>query len=113
MLKVDKYLLRRICDTLPMESKVGSYHCTKHSLTIRTGQDNTIDFSGISLLPGDLGIIDNVLNGYDLSIVRNNLDKNQSENVNLADLNYDGQVNLKDFEIINFIAGNTSRKADQ
>lgn len=111
MIKVDKYLLRRICDTSPSEQNPGSYICTDPSLTIRQGQIN-FDFSGVSLLPGDLGLIDGLLNGYDLSIVRNNMSQNSKESISSADLNYDGIVDIKDFEIITKVAGNTNRKAD-
>ena len=60
-----------------------------------------------------MGLTDGILNGYDLSLVRNNLNKNTPEAVALADLNYDGNVDKKDFEIINFVAANTNREADQ
>ena len=113
MLKADKYLLRRICDTLPAEPKAGGYRCQTPSLTIRSGQDNIFDFSGIALSPGDLGVTDGVLNGYDLSLVRNNLGESGKENLGLADLNYDNVVDQKDFAIIQYVASNTGRKADQ
>lgn len=113
MLKADKYLLRRICDAVPTEAKTGGYRCSEPTLTIRSGEDNSFDFTQISLLPGDLGVTEGVLNGYDLGIVRNNLEKNESVNTGLADLNYDGVVDLKDFAIIQYIAANTTRKADQ
>jgi hypothetical protein len=112
MIKVDKYLLKRICDVAPTESNPGQYTCVEPSLTIRRGE-NSFDFSGINLLSGDLGQPDGVLNGYDLSIIRNNLNKNTREAALLADLNYDGLVDEKDLSIIKFVAGNTGRKADQ
>lgn len=113
MIKADKYLLRRICDPNPSEAKVGAYNCTSPKLTIRKGEPNSFDFSKMSLLPGDLGIADGFLNGYDLNIVRMNLGKNITESVALSDLNYDGIVDQKDFEIINTIASNTKRQGDQ
>lgn len=112
MLKVDNYLLRRICASDASETKPGEYSCADPKLTIRQG-NNSFDFSGVSLLPGDLGQTDGLLNGYDLSIVRNNLNKNTKEAVSLADLNYDGQVDQKDFDLIQFVAGSTGREADQ
>ncbi len=119
MIGVDKYLLRRICNADPdligagaSEDKPGGYNCSEPALTIKQGQ-TSFDFSAISLLPGDLGQTDGYLNGYDLSIVRNNLGKKDSEALSLADLNYDGIVDEKDFNIIGFIAGNTNRRADQ
>lgn len=112
MLKVDKFLLRRICDTNPTEKQIGGYECANPSLTILQGNNN-FDFTGVSLLPGDLGQVDGFVNGYDLSIVRNNINKNDSQSVNLADLNYDGIVNSEDFNIIKYIAARTKRQADQ
>ncbi len=112
MIKVDKYLLKRICNSDASESKPAGYTCTDPSLTIKRGLNN-FDFSNVSLLPGDLGLTDGILNGYDLSLVRNNLSKNTPEAVALADLNYDNQVDEKDLNIIKFIAGSTGREADQ
>lgn len=112
MIGADKYLLRRICNPELSEESPGSYTCREPGLTIRQG-NTSFDFSAIQLLPGDLGQTDGYLNGYDLSIVRNNLGKKDTEALNLADLNYDGLVDEKDFNIIGFIAGNTGRKADQ
>lgn len=113
MIKADKYLLKRICNADASENKAGAYKCTEPSLTIRSGEEANFDFSGISLVPGDLGLFDGYLNGYDLSLVRNNQGKNDPESLGTADLNYDNIVNEKDFEIINFVALNTNRKADQ
>jgi hypothetical protein len=113
MIKVDKYLLKRICNLDPSEQKLGAYSCTEPALTIRKGEANAFNFSKVSLLAGDLGLTDGVLNGYDLNIVRMNLNKNTPEAVNLADLNYDGMVDQKDFDIINMVASNTNRQADQ
>jgi hypothetical protein len=113
MIRADKYLLKRICDASPVETKPGEYRCQTPSLTIRSGEEASFDFSGISLLVGDLGMPDGFLNGYDLGIVRNNLGKNDFRNNALADLNYDNQVNSEDFKIIEYMANTTSRKADQ
>lgn len=99
MIKVDKYLLRRICDINPKEGREGAYNCNNPGLTIRSGQNN-FDFSGISLLPGDLGLIDGIVNGYDLSIIRNNLNKNTRETASVADINYDGVIDAKDFDLV-------------
>lgn len=112
MIRADNYLLKRICDVDPKENTLGEYRCQTPSLTIRSGEPVSFDFSGISLLPGDLGIVDGVLNGYDLSVVLNNLNKSDKEAVALADLNYDGIVDAKDMEIIQFVAANGRRKAD-
>jgi len=112
MIKVDKYFLKRICDIAGSEQKPGSYICTDPKLTIRQGE-NSFDFSAVALMPGDLGLTDGLLNSYDLSIVRNNLNKNTPEAVNSADLNYDGKVDQKDFELISFVAANTERESDQ
>lgn len=111
MIKIDKYLLRRICNMNPTENNPSGYVCTDPGLTIRKGQ-NTFDFSKVALLPGDLGQIDGLLNAYDLSVVRNNLGKADDLSLALADLNYDGIVDIKDFEIITRVADNTNRKAD-
>lgn len=112
MIRADKYLLRRICNADAAETKPQAYQCTDPSLTIRQGQ-NTFDFSKLPLLPGDLGLVDGIINGYDLSLIRNNLNKNTREAVALADLNLDGIVDLKDLELITYVLNNTTGKADQ
>ncbi len=112
MIKVDKYLLRRICDTNPLENNPSGYICSDPNLTIRKGQNN-FDFSKVAILPGDLGQADGLLNGYDLSILRNSIGKTDQSSLALSDLNYDGVIDIKDFEIITKVAGNTDRKADQ
>ena len=112
MVKVDKYLLRRICDTKPAEEKAGKYICINPSLTIKQGI-NSFDFSSIGLVPGDLGLPDGFLNGYDLGIVRNHLGKNNSEALKLSDLNLDGVVDKTDFDIISYSALNSSGENDK
>ncbi len=113
MIKADTFLQRRICNSDAGEITLGQYRCIEPSLTIRAGQKNSFDFSKMSLIPGDLGAIDGVLNGYDLNLLRSNLGKNTPEAVGQADLNRDGTLDNKDFEILRFAAANTKREADQ
>ncbi len=109
MIKADKFLLKRIC-SLEAEKEIGAYRCSDPSLTIKKGE-NSFNFSGISLLPGDLGLTDGYINGYDLALIRNNLNNHTASPT--ADVNFDGQVNKKDLDIVSYILLTTSGKADQ
>ena len=112
MIKTDTTLLKRICDAAASEEKVGEYRCQTPSLTIQKGQNN-FDFSKVSLIAGDLGLQDGLINGYDLSILRNAVGNDKNQFNKQADLNFDGVVNKTDLEILTNIAKTTSRQADQ
>lgn len=109
MIKTDKFLLKRIC-SLEAEKEIGAYQCKEPSLEIKSGE-NSFDFSGIALLPGDIGLADGYINGYDLALIRNNLNNNSAAPT--ADINLDGQVDKKDLDIVSYILLTTSGKADQ
>ncbi len=98
-IKGPKHIQKRICDTKPTETYPGSYHCEKGEITIKAGV-NSLDFSGVLLLAGDLPAQDGVVNSYDTSLVRNNLAKTDSAVLSKADLNFDGIVDTQDYSLI-------------
>lgn len=112
MVKVNNYLLRRICDVQPTENNPNEYLCQDPELTIRQGE-NMFDFSAINLMPGDLASPDGILNSYDLSLVRNNLGKTDLDSIKSADLNLDGVVDKKDFDIITYSVLHTTGENDK
>lgn len=101
------HLRRSICDTAPVEIFEGRYKCTGTTLTLKKGS-NTVDARGIMEIAGDLpdetGKRDNLVNSFDIGLVRNSLGKTDSQTTSRADLNYDGVVDQKDLNIISLSA---------
>jgi len=99
LVKGGKHLQKKICDNNPSESYPGTYHCDQGKITLSPG-DNTLDFSKIVLLAGDLPQQDGIVNSYDTSLVRNNLGKTDTHAISLADINLDGVVDTQDYSLI-------------
>jgi len=100
LVKGPKHLQKKICDNYPDESGSGWYTCRNNSyVTLREGE-NILDFSNIMLFSGDLPQQDGYLNSYDLSLVKNNLGKNDSRSLQIADVNLDGVVDSQDFSLL-------------
>jgi hypothetical protein len=99
LIKGPKHLQKKICHAQPEEGSAGEYLCRNSYIELKSG-DNNLDFSKITLLAGDLPEQDNILNSYDLSLVRNNLGKNDNESLNKADINLDGVVDTQDFSLL-------------
>jgi Zn-dependent metalloprotease len=95
-----RHLARVVCDENPREFIVNNYACSLSSKAISIKDSNNLDFSGITILTGDLPNQDGQINSYDLSLVRNNLDARAGSILEAADLNHDGIVNSQDFSLI-------------
>lgn len=96
--KGPQHLQKKICDSTPTETSGGTYRCSDGNVTLTVG-DNNLNFSGITLLVGDLdqsGVVDSV----DLGLVKNNLGKTDAATLAKADLNRDGRVDTQDFSLI-------------
>lgn len=105
LIKGPMHLQKAICETNPKETEPGKYACTKGSISIKPGQNN-FDFTGISLIPGDLSPQDGKLNGYDYSQILNNLGSKDSKILSLFDLNLDGIIDKKDLGLLDFVSKN-------
>ena len=99
LVKGPKHIQKKICISTPTEDYPGTYHCEDGAITLAAGT-NTLNFSGIILLAGDLPTQDGIVNSYDTSLVRNNLGKSDSSSLALADLNLDGVVDSQDYSMI-------------
>ncbi len=99
LVKGPKHMQKKICNALPMETSVGSYRCSEGSITLHAGENN-LDFSGITLLVGDLPTQNGLVDSYDISLVRNNLGKTDAATLRLADLNLDGIVDTQDYSLL-------------
>ena len=96
-IKLKKHYKSLICGPDPYtfrETPSGAYGC----ITLTKG-DNALDFSNFYQLVGDLNN-DEMINSYDLSLVRNNLNIREAAIIDQADLNQDGIVNANDFSLI-------------
>jgi hypothetical protein len=102
-IKGPKHLSKRICDSNPSENSPATYRCVNGALTLQGGT-NTIDFSNVYLLSGDLPEQDSAQNGivdaYDLSFVRLNLGSRDLKVLSIADLNLDGIIDSQDYSLV-------------
>ena len=104
--KGPKHVQTKICDNHPNDNRVGgSYHCQiGHTLTLSKGK-NDLDFSKIYMMAGDLPPQNGIINSYDISYIRNLLDKDMTERkkpviLANADLNLDGVVDTQDYALL-------------
>lgn len=103
LIKGPKHIQKKICDTTPTETFPGTYRCNNTNLlgnVLLTDGVNNLDFSGVSLLVGDLPEQDGIVNSYDTSLVRNNFGKTDAQTLKLADLNMDGIVDTQDHSLV-------------
>ncbi len=102
-LKGPRHLQKRICDAIPTETTGGLYHCTRDSLPLVIGA-NTLDFTGILLLAGDLPVTNDQQNGVidseDTAYIRLHFGNTDSTILQKADLNLDGSIDTQDFSLV-------------
>ncbi len=102
-LKGPKHLQKRICDAVPTETAGGYYHCNYDNIPLTQGV-NTLDFTGILLLAGDLPITNGHQNGVidseDTSYIRQNFGQTDSTILTNADLNLDGVIDTQDYSLV-------------
>lgn len=98
LVKGGKHVQKKVCDEEPTEQSVGIYSCQGANITIEDGKD--FDFSGITLMAGDLPTQDGIVDSYDLSLVRNNLNKTDEDILSVADVNLNGRVDAQDYSLI-------------
>lgn len=104
LIKGPKHLKRKFCSNNPTEDAEGGfpYRCLGvGSITLAAGT-NTLDFSQVLLLAGDLPGAkgqDGIVNSHDVSLVLNMIKTGQSTDPNdlkVADMDLNGVVNAKD-----------------
>lgn len=99
LVKGPQHLQKKICDAKPTETFPGTYSCDLGKITLTDGS-NDLNLSSVYLLVGDLPDQDGIVNSYDISLVRNLLDKSDDESLRVADLNRDGAVNAQDYSLV-------------
>ncbi len=99
LVKGDKQMQKRICSDSPTEGEVGDYNCEGSNINLTEGR-NMVDASGITLMSGDLGVQDGVIDSADLAAVRQRIGSRTSEDLAVADINHDKIVDTQDFSLV-------------
>lgn len=100
LVKGPKHMQKKICDTSPTESYAGTYGCGQGNITMTPAGANTFDFTKLTMLVGDLPEQDGIINSYDFSLIRNNLNTKDAKIISIADVNYDGKVDSQDASLV-------------
>lgn len=102
-IKGPKHIQKKICDSAPTESPSGAYHCGDGKITLKAG-DNTLDFSNIIQLAGDLpqadGRQNGVIDSYDTTYIRQNLGSTDATKLTIGDLNLDKVIDSQDYSTV-------------
>ena len=93
------HIQKKVCVVTPTEQYPGSYRC-QEGKRITLAANQTLDFSQIVLMAGDLPQQDGLVDSYDLSLIRNNLGKKEDLAVRSADVNRDGIVDAQDYALV-------------
>ena len=99
-IKGPKHIKKKICSNKPSEPVPGGYRCGEFELIELKKGENTLDFSSIVLLAGDLPIQNGVVDAVDLAFIRQTLTNQDSEKLIRGDLNLDGIIDTQDFSLV-------------
>lgn len=99
LIKGPKHIQKRICVNSPSENISGTYRCKDSNVTFKAG-GNTLDFTNIILLSGDLPLQNGIVDAVDIAYVRNYIGRSDPDIVARADLNFDGVVDSQDYTLI-------------
>ncbi|MFA5137000.1 MAG: hypothetical protein WC489_06465 [Patescibacteria group bacterium] len=100
--KGPKHIQKKVCDSIATEAKGGTYRCPDGKIQLKAG-DNSVDFSQILMLAGDLpenGVQNGVIDSYDTSYIRQHLQSTNPSELSIGDLNYDGVIDGQDFSLV-------------
>ena len=101
LIKGPKHIQKKICDDVPTETFGGTYRCRINSSKISIpSQTVNLDFSNIVFLVGDLPEQDGVVDSYDISFIRNNLNSSDPKVIATGDLNMDGVIDTQDYSLL-------------
>jgi len=102
LIKGDSHVQKKVCQSTPTETSTGTYRCGTASIQLQNG-DNTLDFSSITLLAGDLNLTggqDGVVDSQDIGYIRQNLGSTDANVIVIGDINHDGNINQQDMSLI-------------
>ena len=98
-IKGPKHLQKRICDAAPTETKPSAYSCNTSGIQLSAGT-NTLDFSRILLLAGDLPPQDGVIDSADVSFIRQKLTSRKQDELEIGDVNLNGIIDTQDYALV-------------
>jgi len=98
-IKGPKHVQKRFCTAIPTGGV--EYRCGTNEQIILTDGTNTLNFTAVPLLAGDLPLPqDGVLNSRDVIALKRCINKTDAECLNIGDINYDGAVRAGDFSLV-------------
>ena len=99
LIKGPKHLRKKICQNQPTETSPGVYKCDKPNIRF-VPNANTINFSSIYMLAGDLPVQNGIVDSVDLAYLRANAGSREVEALSRADLNFDNIVDTQDYALV-------------
>ncbi len=99
LIKGPKHIQKRICVNSPSENISGTYRCKDSNVTFKAG-GNTLDFTNIILLSGDIPLQNGIVDAVDIAYVRNNVGRSDPDIVARGDINFDGVVDSQDYTLV-------------
>ncbi len=108
-IKAGRHVQKKYCVAVPEESAAGLYKCEENAITLRKGV-NTLDFSKVVQLAGDLAVPkqDGIVNSMDIIRIRQSLSSTEFADLAVADVNSDGVINSVDDALVIFTLSNRS-----
>lgn len=89
---------RKVCHKTPLEAQTGEYRRGSSTIPLTNGI-NELDFTGISMMSGDIDQ-NGVINSFDLLSVHNNIGSTNQTDIERCDVNYDGACNVIDYSLV-------------
>ncbi len=89
---------RKVCHTKPLEAQIGEYRRGNSTIPLAIGE-NELDFTGISMMSGDVDQ-NGVVNSFDLLSVYNSIGSTNPSAIDRCDVNYDGACGALDYGLI-------------
>ncbi len=98
--KGPQHLQKRICNSLPTETATGTYRCGDAGLINLQNGDNSLDFSGITMLTGDIPDQDGIVDSYDLAYLILSFGSTDPKSLAIGDMNQDGLIDTQDYSLV-------------
>ncbi|OGK57264.1 hypothetical protein A3H83_02075 [Candidatus Roizmanbacteria bacterium RIFCSPLOWO2_02_FULL_39_8] len=89
---------KKVCHVSPLEQLTGSYKAGHSTIPLVLG-DNTLDFTGIKMLVGDIDQ-NGIVNSFDLAYVRNNFEAESPDIIERCDVDWNGVCNGLDYGLM-------------
>lgn len=97
--KGPRHIQKKVCANSPVETSIGTYRCGRGSVTLAAGA-NTLDFSKILMLVGDLPQQDGIVDSYDTSFIRQSFGSTDAAKLTIGDVNRDNIIDTQDMSLV-------------